>query len=79
MPGYQSFLALLQHFILAKLASTSIRVKDDLSFGCIRNHLGIVYEMMHSSNVLHGLLSLIKLSVIRKPSKISTGIFRSWN
>ena len=34
MPGFQSFFSYLHHFVLAKLASSSIRVKSMLCYNC---------------------------------------------
>ena len=47
MPGFQSFLAFLHNFLLAELASSSIRVKRQLKLGIQVVYLLVIYSFIY--------------------------------
>ena len=52
LQGFQSFLVFLQHFVLAKLVTSSIRVKfniQDFPYSCHELMLKLKYQMPYAS------------------------------
>ena len=61
LPGFQSFLRFLHHFVLAKLASSSIRVKNV----CIQSRRCFIYlQSLLLGYLIHNLRGMLCLSTI---------------